>query len=102
MAMLPPVRRRFAAVLVAGLALATAGSGCGGSSKVDPARDSAKVGNVAHGAEIFVNGTNDNLACAFCHTLKAAGVAGPFGPSLDTEGREYKSVHLSDREIRQL
>jgi mono/diheme cytochrome c family protein len=89
-------------VLIASLVLASAADGCGGSGKIDPARDSAKKGDVAHGAELFVNGTNGQLSCAFCHPMKAAGANGPFGPSLDQEGQEYISVHLSDREIRKL
>jgi cytochrome c553 len=91
----------MAAVLV--FALALAGAGCGGSAKkINPARDSAKMGDVANGALLFVNGTDGQLSCGFCHSMDAAAAAGPFGPSLDQEGREYESVHLSPREIRKL
>jgi mono/diheme cytochrome c family protein len=99
-AILRPVRGQLAAVLV--FVLALAGAGCGGSAKINPARDSAKTGDVAHGAFLFMNGTDGQVSCAFCHPMKAAGAHGPFGPSLDQEGREYQSVHLSDREIRKL
>jgi mono/diheme cytochrome c family protein len=86
-----------------GFVLAFAGAGCGGSDKkINPARDSAKTGDVANGALLFVNGTNGQPSCAFCHSLAAAGIVAPFGPSLDQEGREYESVHLSAREIRKL
>jgi len=98
------VRGQLAAVLVVGLALATAAAGCGsgGPAKIKPARDAAKTGDIGHGATLYLNGTGGQLACAFCHTLKAARVVGPFGPDLDSEGNEYVSVHLSDRQIRKL
>jgi mono/diheme cytochrome c family protein len=100
LAILQPVRGQLAVVLVSVLALA--GVGCGGSAKINPVRDSAKTGDVAHGAFLFMNGAGGQVSCAFCHPMKAAGAHGPFGPSLDQEGREYQSVHLSDREIRKL
>jgi cytochrome c553 len=96
------VRGHLAAVFVFGLTLAITGAGCGGSGKINPARDSAKVGDAANGASLFMNGADGQIACAYCHPMKAADAHGPFGPSLDQEGREYKSVHLTDREIRKL
>lgn len=97
------MRGKLAVVLVSVLALAGAGCGVGGSGKkINPARDSAKTGDVAHGAFLFMNGTGGQPSCAFCHPMKAADAHGAFGPSLDQEGREYKSVHLTDREIRKL
>jgi cytochrome c551/c552 len=96
------VRGQLAAFLASVLALATAGEGCGGAKKIDPARDSAKVGDAAHGASLFMNGTGGQVGCAFCHPMAAADAHGAFGPSLDQEGREYQSVHLTDREIRKL
>jgi len=96
------VRGQLAAVLIAGLALATASAGCGSGSKINPARDSAKTGDATRGAVLFMNGADGQLSCAFCHPMEAADAHGPFAPNLDQEGREYQSVHLSDREVRKL
>src|SRR5215212_7747351 len=95
------VRGQLAA-LIAGLTLATASLGCGSSTKINPARDSAKTGDAARGAILFMNGTDGQLSCGFCHPMQAADAHGPFAPSLDQEGREYQSVKLTDREIRKL
>jgi mono/diheme cytochrome c family protein len=96
------VHGQLAAVLASVLALATAGVGCGAPTKINPARDSAKTGDATRGAELFMNGTGRQVSCAFCHAMKAADAQGPFAPNLDQEGREYQTVHLSDREVRKL
>jgi len=95
------VRSGLAATVLCVAALAGVVAGCG-SGGVNPERDSAKVGDASRGAVLFMNGKDGQPACAFCHRLDAAGALGPFGPSLDSEGREYESVHLSDRAIRKV
>jgi mono/diheme cytochrome c family protein len=73
--------------LAAGAALVLTMGACG-SGKPD----------LAHGRELFQNGTDGGQACAYCHTLKAALSAGPFAANLDrrTERRRLRGLTESD------
>jgi cytochrome c553 len=88
------VRRRDAVwPLAVGLAVLFSAAGCGSGGP-------AKQADLAHGRELFQGGAKGNLSCGFCHTLKAAATVGPFGPDLDQEGVEYRTKHMSQREIQ--
>src|SRR5689334_8651984 len=96
--------RVYVVAVAAGLVFGTLLlGGCGGSGSstvsVDRRVTPAKI---AHGRELFQSGPADRgYGCAFCHTLGAADATGPFGPSLDGEGSEYRTQqHWSDRQIR--
>ena len=53
------------------------------------------------GRQLFQLGPKgSDLSCGFCHTLKSADTDGPFGPSLDQEGREYQRLGWTDSKIR--
>jgi cytochrome c2 len=77
------------ALFIAFLAAAGCGGG-GGSAQSNPAR----------GRQLFQLGPKGaDLSCSFCHTLAAAGSDGPFGPSLDQEGKEYHRLGWTDSKI---
>src|SRR5215213_5018993 len=67
-----PTRRRLGLALLAALAVT---AGCGGDKEPD----------LAHGRELFLNGTGGRQACAYCHGLRAAGSVPSFGPDLDED-----------------
>jgi mono/diheme cytochrome c family protein len=87
---------RFLLPLVGAATLAT--SACGGSGGSD----------IAHGREIFMNGTGGGQACAYCHTLRAARAAGFFAPDLDADIAEdrrppaYGGNGLNELQIRKV
>src|SRR5215213_55933 len=78
------------------LASVLLGAGCGGGGGGNVAQS-----DLARGRQIFQLGPKGSeLSCSFCHTLRAADTDGPFGPSLDQEGKEYHRVGWSDSKIR--
>jgi cytochrome c551/c552 len=84
--------------LAGSLAVALAAAGCGDGGG-DGAADRAQ-GDLAQGRELYVGGKNGKLGCGFCHTLKAAGTVGQFGPDLDDEYALDRANGFSDAKIR--
>src|SRR6266540_4651971 len=86
-------RRGFVAIA---LTIASLAAGCGGGGGGSGAQS-----DLVHGRQVFQLGPKGtNLSCGFCHTLAAAATDGPFGPSLDQEGREYHRLGWTDSKIR--
>jgi len=76
--------------------IASFAAGCGGGGGGSGAQS-----DLVHGRQVFQLGPKGtNLSCGFCHTLAAAATDGPFGPSLDQEGREYHRLGWTDSKIR--
>ncbi len=90
-----PRRVRCAFVAIA-LGIVFVAAGCGGGNG-----GSGAESDLARGRQLFQLGPKGSqLSCGFCHTLKAAATVGPFGPSLDQEGREYHRLGWSESKIR--
>jgi len=86
-------RRGCAAVA---LAVAFLAAGCGGGGGASNTQS-----DLVHGRQLFQLGPKgSDLSCSFCHTLRAADTDGPFGPSLDQEGREYQRLGWSESKVR--
>lgn len=82
--------RRLSGALVVGLAVVVT-IACGSSTK---------SGDLARGRALFQNGPPGQLACGFCHTLRAAETSGEFASNLDQEGGEYQIKNMSESDIR--
>jgi cytochrome c2 len=88
-------RRGIVAVALAVVFLAAGCGGGGGGGGGDVKSE------LARGRQLFQLGPKgSDLSCSFCHTLRAADTKGPFGPSLDQEGREYQRQGWTDSRIR--
>ncbi len=78
------------------LTLACLAAGCGGGGGGADTQN-----ELVRGRQLFQLGPKGSeLSCGFCHTLRAADTDGPFGPSLDQEGKEYQRVGWSDSKVR--
>jgi cytochrome c2 len=83
---------RTLALLAVTAAITLITGGCGGSGKPD----------TENGRVLFQNGTDGGQACAYCHTLRAALAAGPFGPNLDRDAFRRRSLGLTEADLQDL
>src|SRR4051794_15041635 len=91
-------------------AAACGGGGSSGSATTTPssvgttstrtATGTTQSEEVARGRMLFQTAAGRNLACAFCHTLRAAATQGIFASDLDEEGDEYRGFGWSADKIR--
>jgi cytochrome c oxidase subunit 2 len=51
---------------------------------------------------VFLNGTQGNQACSYCHTLRAARAAGIYAPNLDQDISEDRRAGMSEGKVAKL
>jgi cytochrome c1 len=79
---------RIVSLIAAGCAIVFTLAACG-SSKPD----------VAQGRVLFQSGTNGGQACSYCHTMRAAFAAGPFGPNIDRWIARHRAAGDTEKEL---
>jgi cytochrome c553 len=96
---------RYLALLVATLALALVGAGCGGDENATPEPETVEgtvpaetgggggggggggEGDAAAGKEVYAS-----AGCGSCHTLSDAGTTGSVGPNLDESSADFAAA----------
>jgi cytochrome c553 len=96
---------RYLALLVAVLALALVGAGCGGGEESSPEPETVEgnvpaetggddgggggggEGDAAAGKEVYAS-----AGCGSCHTLSDAGTTGSVGPNLDESSADFAAA----------